>query len=211
MSTKWKLLPAIALLVVATALVAAGCGDDDDDTAAGTETDGAFIAEMTTHHEAAIEMAAIAQERAEHKEVRELADAIVAAQGEEIQAMGVMHERMFGEPLQGADHGTLGMPAHEMGMDMDPMHLEDAEPFDRAFIDAMIPHHQGAIRMARVELELGEDPQLQDLAQAITEAQSREIDEMNAWRERWYGAASPAGGVPPTDESAAPSHEAMGH
>jgi len=32
------------------------------------------------------------------------------------------------------------------------IHLEEAIPFDRAFIDAMIPHHQGAIRMARLEL-----------------------------------------------------------
>lgn len=87
---------------------------------------------MTTHHEAAIEMAEIAQERAEHREVRELADAIAATQGEEIGAMEAMHERMFGEPLHQADHGTLGMAAHEMGMDMDPMHLKDAKPFDRA-------------------------------------------------------------------------------
>jgi uncharacterized protein (DUF305 family) len=205
------LFGAFALMaVLATALVAAGCGDDDDETAAA-ETDGAFIAEMTTHHEAAIEMAEIAQERAQHKEVRELADAIVATQGEEIQAIGAMHERMFGEPLHEADHGTLGMAAHEMGMDMEPMHLEDAKPFDRAFIDAMIPHHQGAIRMARVELERGEDPELQDLAEAIIDAQSGEIEEMNAWRERWYGAPSPAGGVPSADETEAPSHEEMGH
>ena len=212
MSSSSKLIGALALVaVLATALVAAGCGDDDGETAAAAETDGAFIVEMTAHHEAAIEMAEIAQERAQHQEVRDLADAIIATQGEEIQAMGAMHERMFGEPLHGADHGTLGMAAHEMGMDMNPMHLQDGKPFDRAFIDAMVPHHQGAIRMARIELERGEDPQVQDLAEAIIDAQSREIEAMNRWRERWYGAPSPAGGVPSADETEAPMHEEMGH
>ena len=38
--------------------------------------------------------------------------------------------------------------------------LKDAKPFDRAFIDEMIPHHQGAIRMARAELAKGSDPEL---------------------------------------------------
>ena len=213
MSTRWKLFGSVAIVaLLATAFIAAGCGDDDDDEGApAAETDGAFIAEMTTHHEAAIEMAEIAQDRAEHKQVRDLADAIVAAQSEEIEGMEAMHERMFGEPPHGADHGTLGMAEHEMGMDMDPMHLEDAEPFDQAFIDAMIPHHQGAIRMARIELERGEDPELQDLAAAIIDAQSREIAQMNEWRERWYGAPSPAGGVPPEEETESPTHEEMGH
>jgi uncharacterized protein (DUF305 family) len=52
----------------------------------------------------------------------------------------------------------------------------------------MIPHHQGAIRMARIELAQGEDEELTELATAIIEAQSHEIEEMNSWRERWYGA-----------------------
>jgi uncharacterized protein (DUF305 family) len=89
--------------------------------------------------------------------------------------------------------------------------LEKARPFDLTFIDTMIPHHQGAIRMARIELERGSDEELANLATAIIEAQSREIEEMNAWRERWYGSPSPAGGVPPADEAEAPSHEEAGH
>ena len=103
---------------------------------------------------------------------------------------------MFGEPMGGMDHGTLGMDMDMMGMDVDVMSLEEARPFDRAFIDAMIAHHQGAIRMARVGLERGEDEEVEGLAEAIVDAQSREIEEMNEWRERWYGSPSPAGGIP---------------
>jgi Domain of unknown function (DUF305) len=55
---------------------------------------------------------------------------------------------------------------------------------DRDFVDAMIPHHQGAIDMARVELKYGKDPKLKKLAQDIIAAQEREIRFMNGWREQ---------------------------
>jgi uncharacterized protein (DUF305 family) len=80
--------------------------------------------------------------------------------------------------------------------------LETATPFDRAFIDAMIPHHQGAIHMARMEKEMGKSPAMKKLAGDIVSAQAAEIEEMNAFRKRTYGAPSPAGGVPTQQESA---------
>jgi uncharacterized protein (DUF305 family) len=210
MSTRWTLFGAIAIVALATTLVAAGCGDDDEETAAA-ETDGAFMVEMTAHHQSAIEMAEIAEGRAEHTEVRRLAGNIITTQSDEIDQLEAIHQGLFAEPVAEGDHGTLGLEPHEAGMEMDESELETAKPFDRAFIDMMVPHHQGAIRMARIQLDQGQNPQLHDLAQAIIDAQSREIEEMNAWREQWYGAPSPAGGVPPADEAEAPSHEEMGH
>jgi hypothetical protein len=63
----------------------------------------------------------------------------------------------------------------------------------------MIPHHQGAIRMARAELENGQNRELKALAEAIVDAQAKEIDDMNTWRVDWFGEVSPAGGVPEED------------
>ena len=91
------------------------------------------------------------------------------------------------------------------------MMMEYTGDADVDFIRGMIPHHQGAIRMARIEIAQGQDQQTKDLAQAIIDAQSREIDEMNQWREQWYGSPSPAGGVPMMDESTMPTHDEMGH
>jgi uncharacterized protein (DUF305 family) len=85
-------------------------------------------------------------------------------------------------------------------MDMDMRSLRHADPFDRMFIDMMIPHHQGAIRMARIELAEGANEESKSLAREIIAAQAAEIEQMNEWRARWYGAPSPAGGVPPEDE-----------
>jgi uncharacterized protein (DUF305 family) len=54
---------------------------------------------------------------------------------------------------------------------------------DVAFICSMIPHHQGAIDMARVELEHGNDQWAKDMAQKVIDAQEQEIEEMLAWLE----------------------------
>jgi uncharacterized protein (DUF305 family) len=73
-----------------------------------------------------------------------------------------------------------------MGMMMDPQELANKEPFDRAFIDAMIPHHQSAIVMAQVALEESENPKIKELARNIVSAQQSEIEQMRQWREEWY-------------------------
>lgn len=71
---------------------------------------------------------------------------------------------------------------------MDKMHepmmmgMMDPDP-DVAFIKGMIPHHQGAIDMARVVIEYGQDPEVRQLAENIIQAQEGEIEWMNKWLE----------------------------
>lgn len=61
-------------------------------------------------------------------------------------------------------------------------------PFDRAFIDGMVPHHEEAIAMAKQAKAAGlSEPQLVAIADAIIATQQKEIDQMQGWRRDWYG------------------------
>jgi uncharacterized protein (DUF305 family) len=65
------------------------------------------------------------------------------------------------------------------------MHKDMAIPFtgnaDKDFVSGMIAHHQGAIDMAKVELEYGKDPEMRKLAETIIAAQESEIKQMKTW------------------------------
>jgi len=170
-------------------------------------TDRAFVREMIPHHQMANEMAEMAKTDGEHAKIRRLARKIIKAQSAEIRALtriakdlGVTPAEM---PMDGEmseqtmrDLETLGLTEEESGMAMDMHDLHGAKPFDRMFIDMMVPHHQGAIRMARAELAKGKNRRLRRIARNIVRDQAKEIRTMNAWRKAWYGAPSPAGGVP---------------
>lgn len=58
-----------------------------------------------------------------------------------------------------------------------------AEDTDIAFACAMIPHHQGAINMAEVELQYGDSDEMKEMAQMIIEAQQSEIEQLTQWIE----------------------------
>jgi uncharacterized protein (DUF305 family) len=80
-----------------------------------------------------------------------------------------------------ADHTSTG---HAMSGDADV-------PFDRMFIDAMIPHHESAIAMAEEAKAAGlSDPKLVDIADNIIASQRSEIDRMRDWRQAWFGSSS---------------------
>ena len=55
---------------------------------------------------------------------------------------------------------------------------------DSDFVLHMIPNHQGAIDMARVELQYGRDPQIRKLAEKIIADQQKEISKMQEWLDR---------------------------
>jgi len=64
---------------------------------------------------------------------------------------------------------------------MADMHMEPSGDADKDFAMMMIPHHQGAIDMAKVELEYGDDPQMRAVAEKVIEAQEKEIAELKEW------------------------------
>jgi uncharacterized protein (DUF305 family) len=154
-----------------------------------------FINMMVPHHQGAVEMARIARERAEHPEIKEMADAIIAGQEEEITQMKDWKQDWYGSSdtpsmreMPSLEEMTgMGGAGHAMDMQAEVDRLKNApDPFDLAFIDTMIPHHQSAIDAAQQALQEAKRQEIKDLALKIIEAQQKEIDQMKAWRQDWY-------------------------
>jgi uncharacterized protein (DUF305 family) len=175
--------------------------------ATANATDRAFVREMIPHHQMATEMAKMAEMQAQHAQIRTLAKSIIKTQSAEITRLKSIAKTLGVKPASMPANGkmsmqtmddlaSLGVPMSKSGMTMKMSELDGAKPFDRKFIDMMIPHHQGAIRMARAEVAKGKNAQLRTIARGIITAQAKEIVQMNAWRKAWYGKTSPAGGVP---------------
>jgi uncharacterized protein (DUF305 family) len=149
----------------------------------GEYSDRAFIDAMVPHHQGAVEMAEVALENAEHEEIKQLSQNIISTQGAEIEELKAIKQQEFGTSEVPMEMSAGEMEA--MGM-MDPDELANRDPFDRAFIDAMIPHHRSAIEMARVAYRESDNPEIRTLAEGIVEAQNREITQMEGWRKEWY-------------------------
>ena len=81
---------------------------------------------------------------------------------------------MGGMPSMGDMQGA--MTRMQQGMD-----LPSSGNVDVDFARMMIPHHQGAIDMAKVELAQGKDPKLRKLAEEIIAAQEKEIEFLKSW------------------------------
>ena len=64
---------------------------------------------------------------------------------------------------------------------MHDMHVTFSGNADVDFVRGMIPHHQGAIDMAKIQLKHGKTPELRKMAEKMIKDQEKEISDMQAW------------------------------
>lgn len=156
--------------------------------AADDQFDLRFIDDMTMHHQSAIEMAQEALNDSQRSEILQLSQEIIDTQGREIEQMQEWRQAWY--PNAGS---TMDMDGeHMMVMDLGPADNQ----FDLRFIDAMSEHHQTAINSAQEALIDSERPEILQLSQDIIIAQTREIAQLQEWRQDWYPDADSAVAVP---------------
>ena len=146
---------------------------------AANAADVAFAQGMIPHHQQAIDMSRLAPERAQSQQVKDLARQIEAAQGPEIETLTGWLRDWGAAPAEHGSHGDTGGYGGMMSAD-EMARLERARgaEFDRAFLEMMIRHHEGAVTMARTELSDGQFPAAKQMAQQIIDTQQAEIDTM---------------------------------
>ncbi len=150
-----------------------------------------FIEQMIQHHDGAVAMATLALTKATRPEIKTLAATIVKDQNKEIGDMRNWYKNWFQTEVPKGDHsmmegGMMSGSGMHMGGQEEVRTLENANDFDKAFIEAMIPHHQLAVMMAQMLRSGTSRPEMLSLADAIIESQSKEIQDMQSWYKSWY-------------------------
>jgi uncharacterized protein (DUF305 family) len=138
----------------------------------------AFLVNMIAHHTMAVEMARMAQEKATHQELEEMADDVVRTQTAEIRRMRGWLRSWYGR----------GVGEEHMGHDDEMQMLEQATgpEFEVRFMAMMSVHHAQAVERARAVRNYRIHRKVRRLTRAIVSAQEREIGQLQQWLVDWY-------------------------
>lgn len=139
-----------------------------------------FVQGMIPHHQGAIDMAKVVLQYGKDPEIKKLAEGVVKAQEGEISAMNQWlaktDKAILPQSPESAKANDQAMAT--MMKNMTGKYTGNA---DVDFVKGMIPHHQGAIDMAKVALQYAKDSVLLKLANDIVTAQQNEIGFMTEW------------------------------
>jgi uncharacterized protein (DUF305 family) len=164
----------------------------------GAQLEEAFLAGMIPHHAAAVSMAQLELARGTQPELKAMAQQIISGQRQEITEMtNWLHDWYGLTPAQAEAREPAAMRqlTAEMAAGMATMNTRLAAvpagpAFDKAFLTAMIPHHEMAVIVSRPVTTQAVHPELRSLAQQIITAQSAEVGQMTTWLRDWYGATT---------------------
>jgi uncharacterized protein (DUF305 family) len=153
-----------------------------------------YIDSMVPHHQGALVMAQEVIQKSQRPELVKFAKNIITEQKKEIAQMQQWRKQWYPKvsatPMMwhAAMNHEMAMTAEHKQSMMMSMSLGKADAgFDKRFLDAMIPHHQGAVTMAKDSLQKSKRPELQKLSKNIISSQQSEIDRMTQWLQKWYG------------------------
>lgn len=153
--------------------------------AASQPYDVQFLDTMIAHHNGAIEMAKGAAAKAGSAELKTFAAKILSDQTREVGEMEKLRSQFYAQTPAAVNMEMAGMADSMKGMDMSKLNAGNGKVYDLEFINQMMPHHEGAIVMAREALTKAERSEIKTLANQIIQAQTAEIKQMSDWKSQW--------------------------
>ncbi len=146
--------------------------------------DADFTRGMIPHHQGAVDMAEIVLKFGKDDEIKKLATDIIAAQKTEIAQMQAWLQKNA-TAAAGPKAADIIEAYEDINAEMHKeMGIALTGNADVDFISGMIPHHEGAVEMAKVLLRYGNDAELRKLAEDVVRSQSAEIVMMIGWLRR---------------------------
>jgi uncharacterized protein (DUF305 family) len=136
-----------------------------------------YVQDMIIHHRQALDMALLAPTRANSPKLKSLADRIKAAQGPEIQFMTTWLGQQ-GQPAPDHHAAHADMPGMATPEQLEALKAATGKPFDKLFLELMINHHLGAIKMSEKVLTSGSHIRIEELATDVSVTQTAEIRRM---------------------------------
>jgi len=198
------------LVAVAAALLLTGCGDGSATVTPGNvpvtaapvpstattpaplpvpsadavfnDVDVMFLQTMIPHHRQGVELARLARDRAVRTQVQELAAAIEVTQLHEVETMEAWlrgwNRPTSANPDLHTHHGDVSAVGAEAVAELERTTGTD---FEHRFLNLLTDHQQGAVDLARKELDGGTNPQARDLADRIVRSRTAQIEQMRAF------------------------------
>lgn len=162
----------------------------DDDEAAGIEppehgpADTAFMQDMILHHQQALDMATLVEDRTGRDDLPLLAERIILSQEAEIDLIEEWltdRDEDVPDEDERADHGEHeGMPGMATEEQLEELEAAEGPAFDQLFLELMVAHHQGAVTMVEnlYAAGAGLEPAADQLARSVEADQNIEIRRM---------------------------------
>lgn len=168
-----QLFATVALLLCATA------------ANAQSEQDRKFADSMTKHHRDGIRMSQLAVQKSSHEELRAMAQKMIDDQTRDIERMQALRGNGPVTPMHEMHQMPGMMPEEQMNEHMTKLESLSGHDFDVAFTEMMPMHHQGAITMAKHEVENGSLEGMKEIAREIAAKQTEERQQLLAMHERF--------------------------
>lgn len=143
--------------------------------------DQAFLTDLIAHHEGAITMAQDARVKSSRPEIITFANDVISMERSNVEQTYIWRRDWYGD----INHISLDKVDKKISMVKD-LGVKD-EKFDLRFLDAMIAHHEGAIKMLGDILVPTSKKEIHDMASSGIVALTKDIQTMKQWKEQWYG------------------------